>query len=134
MSQCRAPTAREVTDEFHVVLDPPYSMSATRLYHFTTADAVRGIISDGFRDCAGAFATGRAWQGVWLTDDPARVAEDDSAPQPGALLAVDLDVPATTLDRFEWVLGGRNSNRWLVPADWLNRHAERIAASAITHA
>lgn len=102
-------------------------MSTTRLYHFTTAEAVPGIASRGFRDDAGAFTTGRAWCGVWLTDDPARIAEPSSGP-PAALVAVDLDVSAGTLDRFEWVLDGANLNRWLVPADWLNQHVAQVSA------
>ncbi len=98
-------------------------MSATRLVHVTTHDPAGGILSDGLRDDRGTFATGRDWTGVWLTDPPAALAAPDGRPEPTP--AIVLDPSAAPLAPFEWLVGGANRNRWLVPAEWLDAHAAR---------
>jgi hypothetical protein len=40
------------------------------LYHRTTEDAARKIVSDGFRDGEGYYMTEKLHTGVWLSDRP----------------------------------------------------------------
>jgi hypothetical protein len=87
------------------------------LYHRTSIDNARAILTDGFRDSAGFFLNTRTWTGVWFCSSPA------SSEQGEVVLTVKLDIDDEELARWEWTGEGRDYREWLIPANIANRRA-----------
>jgi len=90
------------------------------LFHVTTADRAAAILRHGFRDITGTYLTDQEFSGVWLSDQPLDVNEGAEG---DAVLRVTFSIPLTRLDEFEWVEEGKGYREWLVPAEFINKHA-----------
>ena len=92
------------------------TLASVKLYHSTSPEAAREILTTGFRDTGKELHEGRWYIGVWLSDRP--------LPELGsALLALDL------LDEFvqQYKLPSElhGYGRWLIPASVLASHPIR---------
>lgn len=97
-----------------------------RLFHLTTADAARAILTSGFRDARGSYGTELVVEGVWLTDAPEWV----SGAKGDEVLQVELDVAIGELADFEWVEEGKSYREWCIPAEFIAAHGRVTAAEA----
>lgn len=92
----------------------------TVLFHVATDTAAAAILQHGFRDGRGTYLTGQEFSGVWLSDQPLDVNEGAEG---SAVLAVTFSIPLARLAEFEWVEEGKGYREWLVPAEFINKHA-----------
>jgi len=90
-----------------------------KLFHVTTARAAAAILGEGFRDGNG-YGTAESFSGVWLADRPLDVNE---GAQGDTVLAVRFAVPLSALADYEWIEQGKPYREWLVPANFIARHA-----------
>jgi len=87
------------------------------LYHRTTPEEARAVLSRGFRDSSGTHEGRTTWRGVWLSASPAAAAEH----APGeAVIEVRVAVSERELGKWEWTGEGRVVREWLIPAGVLN--------------
>lgn len=85
------------------------------LYHRTSAENARSILSDGFQNSADYFLTARTWTGVWFCASPP---ENEGGE---VVLAVTIDIDDQELARWEWSGEGREDREWLIPANIVNQ-------------
>jgi hypothetical protein len=88
-----------------------------RVFHRTSTEAARRILTDGFQDGEGTYLTRQVWRGVWVSDTPLTVNEGAVG---DVVLAVDIPLPL--FDEHEWVEEGKGYREALVPAAELNRY------------
>jgi hypothetical protein len=87
-----------------------------RFYHRTSRKAAEAILNEGgFRDREGTYLTGRAWQGVWLSNVP--LDANDGAE--GDVL-LEVRIAARLVRPYEWVERGKPYREFLVPAALVN--------------
>ena len=85
-----------------------------KVFHRTpAADAIR---SDGFRDGEGTYGTAQLFRGVWLSDEPLDIGQGASG---DTLLT--LEIPESSLRKYEWVEDEKTYREFLVPAEIVNR-------------
>jgi hypothetical protein len=87
------------------------------LYHRTTEDAARKIVSDGFRDGEDYYGTETRLSGVWLSDSPLDANEGACG---NALLRVELKIGYDEIKQFECIEDGKPYQEWLIPASVIN--------------
>ncbi len=87
------------------------------LYHRTTEKAANAIISAGFRDATGTYGTGTERTGAWFSVVPFDVKEGAKG---DVLLEVNLDVPESAIEAYEWIAEPPSSREWLIPAALAN--------------
>lgn len=97
-----------------------------RYYHRTAS--AEAILTEGFRDGEGTYATGEWQRGVFLSDFPLNGNEGAGTPQEWAAQGGDLPLLAVDINDeliadCEWVEEGSAYREWCVPADLLNHHA-----------
>jgi len=88
-------------------------LKAVLLYHTTTEQAARAILSGGFKDATGNFLTDREFAGVWLSDRPL---DENDGTKGGTVLQVSLSAPESAIAEFEWSEEGKPYREWLIPA------------------
>jgi len=91
------------------------------LFHRTTADAAREILTGGFRDSTNKYLTDENYTGIWLSDKPLDIND-------GAIGDVLLQITFSFLTEhdlanFEWFEEGRSHREWLLPAHLVNENA-----------
>jgi hypothetical protein len=87
------------------------------LFHRTTQENARAILTTGFKDGVGNYLTCQLWTGVWFSDVPLDVNEGAKG---DALLEIALDLAETDISEYEWVEEGKPYREWLIPAGLLN--------------
>jgi hypothetical protein len=96
------------------------ALMPTVLFHVTTHAAAAAILQRGFRDGRDTYLTDQEFSGVWLSDRPLDVNEGAEG---DAVLIITFSVPLARLAEFEWVEEGKPYREWLVPAEFINKHA-----------
>jgi hypothetical protein len=96
------------------------SPPAVRLWHRTSEEAARSILEGGFKDHTGTYLTDVELSGVWLSDVPL---DGNEGCKGRVLLRVDMDVPESAIAEFECIEEERPYTEWLIPADFLAKHA-----------
>jgi hypothetical protein len=90
-----------------------------KVYHRTNeVDAIR---RDGFKDGSGTYLTANEHSGVWVSDCPLDVNEGAGGNQ-----VLELTIPGSTFERYEWVEDTKNFREALVPAASLNHHLRTL--------
>jgi len=88
-----------------------------KVYHATTQEAARKILSDGFRDVTGTYLTMNEYTGVWISNWPMN--DGDMMGRMEAWFEIDID--EKLLANYEWIEDGKPYREWLVSADVLNK-------------
>jgi hypothetical protein len=97
------------------------------LYHRTSLEDARTILSEGFRDSAGFIFNTRSWTGVWFCSSPTGGENGD------VVLAVKLAIDDQELARWEWTGEGRDYREWLIPANVVNQRGTIERAEKSDH-
>jgi hypothetical protein len=85
------------------------------LYHRTSVENARTILSEGFHDSAGFIGNTRTWTGVWFSSSPSGGENEE------VVLVVRLNLDERELAKWEWTGEGRPFNEWLIPANIVNQ-------------
>ena len=93
-------------------------------YHRTTAANALYVKENGFSNSSGHFRGNRTWTGVWLSSRPPADSAGDT------LLVVQLSIPDDELAQWEFTTEGGFCREWLIPANIINRCAEKVAPVA----
>lgn len=88
------------------------------LFHRTTQEAARAILSEGFRDATGSYLTANEYTGVWLSDQ--QLDENEGAIGDTVLRVV---IPNGDLSDYEWIEEYKPYREFLVPAALINTTA-----------
>ena len=99
-------------------------MRHVALYHRTSRQAARAILTRGFRDTSGYYGTARRTSGMWLSDRPLNSNEGTSE---GVLLRVILRVSGRELHKYEWREAGKPYREWQMPAVLVNRQCTSVS-------
>jgi len=89
------------------------------LYHRTTADGARAILSGGFRDATGYYLSRVETAGVWFSDRPIDANEGAKGK---VLLRIVLPIGKRELRQYEWIEAGKPYREWQLPASLVNKH------------
>jgi hypothetical protein len=95
----------------------------SRYFHRTTAAATEAILAHGFRDGRGRCLTDTFHEGVWLSDVPL-----DSNEGVDGVMLLAVEVPANTVEPYEWIEEGKPYREFLVPATLLNAQGKMTIA------
>lgn len=86
------------------------------LYHRTTAENARLILSEGFQDSTEFFQNTPTWKGVWFSAEPRKEPDE-------VVVKVELDLDEQELAQWEWSGEGRDYREWLIPAHIVNQRS-----------
>jgi hypothetical protein len=102
--------------EFIEVIEHSERIPVLRLFHATTKENARKILTTGFVDCSREMHHGRLYSGVWLAEVPLYELE------PVLLLVA---VPEHLIRPYD-LPGEQGYRRWLVPAEIINQNASIV--------
>src|ERR1039457_4608962 len=99
------------------------------VYHATTsAETLKSILAQGFRDTVGRYGVMMQLPGVWLSDRPLMAGDGGLS---GSEPLIRLEVPEDVIRQYEWVNEGGTYREWFVPAAVLNRFARAFVGDAL---
>jgi hypothetical protein len=97
-----------------------------RLFHRTDKTIAERIALTGFKDGTGNYGTANRYSGVWFSDSPL---DENEGATGDVVIAVELNLPDTEIDRYEWVEDLKPYREWLIPAALVNAHVVVISVT-----